>query len=67
MQQLESLVRDAAATADLSGIDIALFSAGGATSKALAPTYAAAAPARVAKGGPNGAPGARLGRRRPVA
>jgi len=31
-----------AATADLSGIDIALFSAGGATSKALAPQYAAA-------------------------
>ena len=31
-----------AATADLSGIDIALFSAGGATSKELAPKYAAA-------------------------
>jgi len=31
-----------AATADLTGIDIALFSAGGATSKALAPKYAAA-------------------------
>lgn len=31
-----------AATADLSGIDIALFSAGGATSRALAPAYAAA-------------------------
>ena len=31
-----------AATADFSGIDIALFSAGGATSKALAPTVAAA-------------------------
>jgi aspartate-semialdehyde dehydrogenase len=35
------LVEDAAA-ADLAGIDIALFSAGGATSKALAPAYAAA-------------------------
>ena len=35
------LVEDAA-TADVSGIDIALFSAGGATSKALAPKYAAA-------------------------
>jgi len=31
-----------AATADLSGIDIALFSAGGSTSKELAPKYAAA-------------------------
>jgi len=31
-----------ATTADLSGIDIALFSAGGATSKELAPKYAAA-------------------------
>jgi aspartate-semialdehyde dehydrogenase len=31
-----------AATADLAGIDIALFSAGGSTSKALAPKYAAA-------------------------
>ncbi|MFN8168275.1 MAG: aspartate-semialdehyde dehydrogenase [Candidatus Nanopelagicales bacterium] len=37
----EVVVEDAA-TADLSGIDIALFSAGGATSKALAPAYAAA-------------------------
>jgi aspartate-semialdehyde dehydrogenase len=37
----EILVEDAA-EADLSGIDIALFSAGGATSKALAPAYAAA-------------------------
>jgi aspartate-semialdehyde dehydrogenase len=37
----EVVVEDAA-TADLSGIDIALFSAGGATSKELAPTYAAA-------------------------
>jgi aspartate-semialdehyde dehydrogenase len=37
----EILVEDAAAS-DLSGIDIALFSAGGATSKALAPRYAAA-------------------------
>ncbi len=36
------VVVEDAATADLSGIDIALFSAGGATSKALAPTYAAA-------------------------
>jgi aspartate-semialdehyde dehydrogenase len=35
------LVEDAQA-ADLTGIDIALFSAGGATSKALAPKYAAA-------------------------
>jgi aspartate-semialdehyde dehydrogenase len=31
-----------ASTADLAGIDIALFSAGGSTSKALAPKYAAA-------------------------
>jgi aspartate-semialdehyde dehydrogenase len=37
----EVTVEDAA-TADLTGIDIALFSAGGATSKALAPKYAAA-------------------------
>jgi aspartate-semialdehyde dehydrogenase len=37
----EVVVEDAA-TADLSGIDIALFSAGGATSKALAPRYAEA-------------------------
>ena len=37
----EILVEDAT-TADLSGIDIALFSAGGATSKALAEKYAAA-------------------------
>ena len=35
----EIVVEDAA-TADLSGIDIALFSAGGATSRALAPAYA---------------------------
>ena len=37
----EIVVEDAA-TADLTGIDIALFSAGGATSKALAPKYAEA-------------------------
>jgi aspartate-semialdehyde dehydrogenase len=37
----EITVEDAA-EADLTGIDIALFSAGGATSKALAPKYAAA-------------------------
>ncbi|MCX6403067.1 MAG: aspartate-semialdehyde dehydrogenase [Actinobacteria bacterium] len=37
----EILIEDAA-TADLSGIDIAIFSAGGATSKALAPKFAAA-------------------------
>ena len=37
----EIVVEDAA-TADLAGIDIALFSAGGATSKALAEKYAAA-------------------------
>ena len=37
----EILVEDAA-TADLTGIDIALFSAGGASSKVLAPKYAAA-------------------------
>ena len=37
----EIVVEDAA-TADVSGIDIALFSAGGATSKELAPKYAAA-------------------------
>ena len=36
------VVVEDAATADLAGIDIALFSAGGATSKALAPAYAAA-------------------------
>jgi len=39
----EIVVEDAA-TADLTGIDIALFSAGGATSKALAPKYARPAP-----------------------
>jgi len=38
----EQIVVEDAATADLSGIDIALFSAGGATSKVLAPKYAAA-------------------------
>jgi aspartate-semialdehyde dehydrogenase len=37
----EVVVEDAA-TADVTGLDIALFSAGGATSKALAPRYAAA-------------------------
>ena len=37
-----AIVVEDAETADLSGIDIALFSAGGATSKALAPKYAAA-------------------------
>jgi aspartate-semialdehyde dehydrogenase len=37
----EILVEDAA-TADVSGLDIALFSAGGATSRALAPRYAEA-------------------------
>ena len=36
------VVVEDAATADLTGIDIALFSAGGATSKALAPKFAAA-------------------------
>ena len=36
------VVVEAAATADLTGIDIALFSAGGSTSKALAPRYAEA-------------------------
>ena len=36
------VVVEDAATADLSGIDIALFSAGGATSKAQAPRFAAA-------------------------
>lgn len=36
------IVVEDAATADFAGIDIALFSAGGATSKALAPTVAAA-------------------------
>lgn len=38
----EDIVVEDAATADLSGIDIALFSAGATTSKALAPKYAAA-------------------------
>src|SRR6478672_10321782 len=37
----EIVVEDAA-TADVSGLDIALFSAGGGTSRELAPTYAAA-------------------------
>ncbi len=36
------VVVEDAETADLTGVDIALFSAGGATSKALAPKYAAA-------------------------
>jgi len=36
------IVVEDAETADLTGVDIALFSAGGATSKALAPKYAAA-------------------------
>jgi aspartate-semialdehyde dehydrogenase len=36
------IVVENAATADLTGIDIALFSAGGSTSKALAPKYAEA-------------------------
>jgi aspartate-semialdehyde dehydrogenase len=38
----EEIVVEDAAEADLTGIDIALFSAGGSTSKALAPKYAAA-------------------------
>ena len=38
----EDVVVEDAATADLTGIDIALFSAGATTSKALAPKYAAA-------------------------
>ena len=38
----EEIVVEDAATADPTGIDIALFSAGGATSKALAPRFAAA-------------------------
>ena len=38
----EQIVVEDAATADVSGIDIALFSAGGASSKALAPAFAAA-------------------------
>ncbi len=38
----EQIVVEDAETADLTGLDIALFSAGGATSKALAPKYAAA-------------------------
>lgn len=38
----EQIIVEDAETADLTGIDIALFSAGGATSKALAPKYAAA-------------------------
>ncbi len=38
----EEIVVEDAATADVSGIDIALFSAGGATSKALAPRFAEA-------------------------
>jgi len=38
----EDIIVENAETADLSGIDIALFSAGGSTSKVLAPKYAAA-------------------------
>ncbi|MEY3697334.1 MAG: hypothetical protein RJA41_984 [Actinomycetota bacterium] len=38
----QDVVIEDAATADLSGIDIAIFSAGGATSKALAPKFAQA-------------------------
>ena len=38
----EQIIVEDAETADLTGIDIALFSAGGSTSKALAPKYAAA-------------------------
>ena len=38
----EQITVEDAATADFSGLDIALFSAGGATSKAIAPTVAAA-------------------------
>ena len=38
----QDVVIEDAATADLSGIDIAIFSAGGATSKALAPKFAEA-------------------------
>jgi aspartate-semialdehyde dehydrogenase len=38
----QEIVIEDAATADLCGIDIAIFSAGGATSKALAPKFAAA-------------------------
>ena len=38
----EEIAVEDAETADLTGIDIALFSAGGSTSKALAPKYAAA-------------------------
>ena len=38
----QDLVVEDAATADPAGIDIALFSAGGSTSKALAPRFAAA-------------------------
>jgi aspartate-semialdehyde dehydrogenase len=38
----QEIVIEDAATADLSGIDIAIFSAGGATSKVLAPKFAAA-------------------------
>ncbi|MSY38376.1 MAG: aspartate-semialdehyde dehydrogenase, partial [Actinobacteria bacterium] len=38
----EEIVVEDAETADLTGIEIALFSAGGSTSKALAPKYAAA-------------------------
>src|SRR5699024_4529237 len=38
----EDIVVEDAATADLSGIDIALFSAGGSTSKEQAPRFAAA-------------------------
>ena len=38
----EQIVVEDAATADVSDLDIALFSAGGATSKALAPRFAAA-------------------------
>src|SRR5690625_2285077 len=38
----EQITVEDAATADVSDLDVALFSAGGATSRALAPAYAAA-------------------------
>jgi aspartate-semialdehyde dehydrogenase len=38
----QDIVVEDAATAEVSGLDIALFSAGGASSKALAPAFAAA-------------------------
>src|SRR5579871_3511128 len=41
-KKIDSIVVEDAATADFSGLDVVLFSAGGSTAKALAPRAAAA-------------------------